>query len=146
MFEIGFWELALLGALGLIILGPEKLPRVAAQLGRYIGQARRMARTLTAQIHDELEAEERRINAAEAKAARPESAREPTPDPSSDSADNVSADTASAENEIPDQPVFSRPGAADLIPGKSAANAAGDTAVSAPVSSDADTTTNQAAS
>lgn len=62
MFEIGFWELALLFALGLIVLGPEKLPRVAAQLGRYAGQARRMARTLGNQIRDELEAEESRIH------------------------------------------------------------------------------------
>ena len=64
MFEIGFWELALLAVLGLVVLGPEKLPKVASQLGRYAGQARRMARTLTAQIRDELEAEERRIRPA----------------------------------------------------------------------------------
>lgn len=66
MFEIGFWELALIAVLGLVVLGPEKLPKVAAQLGRYAGQARRMARTLTAQIRDELEAEERRIMARDA--------------------------------------------------------------------------------
>mgnify|MGYP003447109579 CR=1 FL=1 len=47
MFEIGFWELALLAVLGLVVLGPEKLPKVASQLGRYAGQARRMARTPT---------------------------------------------------------------------------------------------------
>lgn len=72
MFEIGFWELALIFALGLVVLGPEKLPKVAAQLGRYAGQARRMARTLTAQIRDELEAEERRITAREARPATPD--------------------------------------------------------------------------
>lgn len=60
MFDIGFWELALIFALGLVVLGPDKLPKVAAQVGRYVGQARRMARTLTAQIQEELEAEERR--------------------------------------------------------------------------------------
>jgi sec-independent protein translocase protein TatB len=72
MFEVGFWELALIFVLGLIVLGPEKLPKVAAQLGRYAGQARRMARTLTAQIRDEIEAEERRIMASESKPAAPE--------------------------------------------------------------------------
>jgi sec-independent protein translocase protein TatB len=72
MFEIGFWELALIFALGLVVLGPEKLPKVAAQLGRYAGQARRMARTLTAQIRDEIEAEERRITARESRPATPE--------------------------------------------------------------------------
>jgi sec-independent protein translocase protein TatB len=86
MFEIGFWELALLAVLGLVVLGPEKLPKVASQLGRYAGQARRMARTLTAQIRDELEAEERRITARDTPPVRPE-------------------------------PVYSRPGADDLIPG-----------------------------
>jgi len=72
MFEIGFWELALIFALGLVVLGPEKLPKVAAQLGRYAGQARRMASTLTAQIRDEIEAEERRITARESRPATPE--------------------------------------------------------------------------
>lgn len=61
MFEVGFWELVLLLALGLIVLGPEKLPRVASELGRYAGQARRMARVLTTQIRQEIEAEEQRI-------------------------------------------------------------------------------------
>lgn len=72
MFDVGFSELALIFVLGLVVLGPEKLPKVAAQLGRYAGQARRMARTLTAQIRDEIDAEERRITAAESRAASPE--------------------------------------------------------------------------
>jgi sec-independent protein translocase protein TatB len=55
MFDVGFWELIILFGLGLIILGPERLPKVAMQLGNWAGQARRMARTLTAQIRDELE-------------------------------------------------------------------------------------------
>ncbi len=91
MFEIGFWELALLAVLGLVVLGPEKLPKVASQLGRYAGQARRMARTLSAQIRDELEAEERRIMARDSAADPP----------------------------APAQPTYSRPGADDLIPGRS---------------------------
>jgi len=96
MFEIGFWELVLLFALGLVVLGPEKLPKVATQLGRYAGQARRMARTLTAQIRDEIEAEERRIMAREHRPpeTRPETAPQAPPEAS-----------------------YSRPGAADLIPG-----------------------------
>ena len=55
MFDIGFWELIILFGLGLIILGPERLPKVAMQIGNWAGQARRMARTLTNQIRDELE-------------------------------------------------------------------------------------------
>lgn len=55
MFDVGFWELILLFGLGLLILGPERLPKVAMQLGNWAGQARRMARTLTTQIRDELD-------------------------------------------------------------------------------------------
>ena len=40
MFEVGFTELLLIFALALIVLGPEKLPRVASQVGRWIGRAR----------------------------------------------------------------------------------------------------------
>ena len=55
MFDIGFWELIILFGLGLIILGPERLPKVAMQVGNWAGQARRMARTLTSQMRDELD-------------------------------------------------------------------------------------------
>jgi len=55
MFDVGFQELVLLFCLGLMVLGPERLPRVAAQLGRWIGKARRMARTVSAQLRDELD-------------------------------------------------------------------------------------------
>lgn len=55
MFDIGFWELIILFGLGLVILGPERLPKVAMQVGNWAGQARRMARSLTTQIKDELD-------------------------------------------------------------------------------------------
>jgi len=55
MFDVGFWELIILFGLGLVILGPERLPKVAMQVGNWAGQARRMARTLTTQIRDELD-------------------------------------------------------------------------------------------
>jgi len=55
MFDIGFWELVILFGLGLVILGPERLPKVAMQVGNWAGQARRMARSLTSQLRDELD-------------------------------------------------------------------------------------------
>ncbi|MBT8443015.1 MAG: Sec-independent protein translocase protein TatB, partial [Gammaproteobacteria bacterium] len=55
MFDIGFWELIILFGLGLVILGPERLPKVAMQVGNWAGQARRMARTLTTQMKEELD-------------------------------------------------------------------------------------------
>ncbi len=54
MFDVGFWELIIIFGLGLIILGPERLPKVAMQVGTWAGQARRMARHLSSQIRDEI--------------------------------------------------------------------------------------------
>lgn len=55
MFDIGFQELILLLGLGLMVLGPERLPRVVKQLGGWIGKARRMARSVSAQIQEQLD-------------------------------------------------------------------------------------------
>jgi len=54
MSGIGLWELIILFLIGLIVLGPEKLPRVANQLGSWLGQARRMTRVMKRQLEDEL--------------------------------------------------------------------------------------------
>ncbi len=54
MFDVGFWEIVLIFGLGLMILGPEKLPRVAAQLGRWVGRARRTASQLRYQLEREI--------------------------------------------------------------------------------------------
>lgn len=53
MFEVGFTELLLIFGLALIVLGPEKLPRVAAQVGRWMGRARAMARQFREQLEEE---------------------------------------------------------------------------------------------
>lgn len=54
MSGIGFFELIILSLIGLIVLGPERLPRVANQLGNWLGQARRMTRVMKRQLEDEL--------------------------------------------------------------------------------------------
>ena len=55
MSGIGFWEFIFLCMIGLIVLGPKRLPAVANQLGSWVGQARRMTRTLRRQLEDELD-------------------------------------------------------------------------------------------
>lgn len=55
MSGIGFQELLLLFLIGLIVLGPERLPRVANQLGSWLGQARRMTRMMKRQLEEELD-------------------------------------------------------------------------------------------
>jgi sec-independent protein translocase protein TatB len=58
MFDISFGELAILFALCLLVLGPEKLPKLASQLGRFAGQARAMARHFSAQLEQEVQHEQ----------------------------------------------------------------------------------------
>src|SRR6186713_585045 len=62
MFEVGFSEMLLIAVLALVVLGPERLPRVAAQMGRWVGRARAMARQFREQLEEEatLEATTRR--------------------------------------------------------------------------------------
>ena len=59
MFDVGFWELALIFMLGLMVLGPEKLPRIAAQIGRWVGRARRTATQLRYQLEREINLDDR---------------------------------------------------------------------------------------
>lgn len=55
MSGIGFSEFLILCVIGLIVLGPERLPKVARQIGGWVGQARRMTRALKRQLEDELD-------------------------------------------------------------------------------------------
>jgi sec-independent protein translocase protein TatB len=55
MFGIGGQELILLMLIGLIVLGPERLPRIANQMGSWLGQARRMTRVMKRQLEEELD-------------------------------------------------------------------------------------------
>jgi sec-independent protein translocase protein TatB len=57
MSGIGGSEFILLCLIGLLILGPERLPRVARQLGGWVGKARQMTRTLQRQLEEEVDAE-----------------------------------------------------------------------------------------
>ena len=54
MFEVGFTEIILILGIALLVLGPEKLPKLANQIGRWAGRARAMARQLRAQLDEEV--------------------------------------------------------------------------------------------
>lgn len=57
MFDVGFWELLVIGVVGLLVVGPERLPEFARTVGRWVGQAQRMVRSVRADIERELETE-----------------------------------------------------------------------------------------
>jgi sec-independent protein translocase protein TatB len=57
MSSVGLSEWVLLALIGLIVLGPERLPRIANQLGSWIGQARRMTRVMKRQLEEEMSLE-----------------------------------------------------------------------------------------
>ena len=57
MSGIGGSEFLLLCLIGLLILGPERLPRVARQIGGWVGKARQMTRALKRQLEEEINVE-----------------------------------------------------------------------------------------
>ena len=58
MFDIGFSELIMVGLVSLLVIGPERLPKVARIAGYWIGKARNMVASVKAEIKQELQAEE----------------------------------------------------------------------------------------
>ena len=58
MFDIGFSELCLVALISLLVIGPEKLPKVARIVGFWIGKTRSTMASLKAEIREELHAEE----------------------------------------------------------------------------------------
>jgi sec-independent protein translocase protein TatB len=58
MFDIGPGELVLVAIIGLLVLGPQRLPKVAAEIGKWVGRARRTATQLRRQLEREIEISE----------------------------------------------------------------------------------------
>lgn len=58
MFDIGFWELALIGVVALLVVGPERLPGLARTTGLYVRKVRRFVASVRSDIEQELRAEE----------------------------------------------------------------------------------------
>ncbi|PMR70536.1 Sec-independent protein translocase protein TatB [Halomonas heilongjiangensis] len=60
MFDMGFLELLIIGVVGLLVLGPERLPKAARTLGLWIGKVKRTVSGMQREISAQLEAEELR--------------------------------------------------------------------------------------
>src|SRR5579862_2434949 len=116
MLDVGFSEILLTSAIALIVLGPERLPKVARQVGNWMGRARAMARQLSEQLEREVSAEELLKaqskpapgSAAQGAAKPPESIAPPAPEPEHVYGQPASATTVAAMH-ASDPPADSKP-------------------------------------
>lgn len=69
MFDFSFGELAIIGVVALVVLGPEKLPKVARTAGHLLGRARSYANQVKSDIDREVQMDELRKLQQEAQAA-----------------------------------------------------------------------------
>ena len=65
MFDIGFFELLILGVVGLLVLGPKRLPQAVRTLGLYIGRIRKAVSGIQQEVNEQLQLEEMRQRLAE---------------------------------------------------------------------------------
>jgi sec-independent protein translocase protein TatB len=62
MFDIGFWEIALISIIGLVVLGPERLPTAIRSVMQWINTAKGMANSVKSEISQELKLHEMNEN------------------------------------------------------------------------------------
>ncbi|NVC64704.1 Sec-independent protein translocase subunit TatB [Vibrio sp. 05-20-BW147] len=62
MFDIGFWELVLIFVVGLVVLGPERLPHAIRSVARFVGAAKNMANSVKDELAHELKVQELQEN------------------------------------------------------------------------------------
>ena len=62
MLDVGFSELLLLAVIGLLVLGPERLPKVARTVGYWAGRARGYVRQMTSELDREVQRAEMKQN------------------------------------------------------------------------------------
>lgn len=65
MFDIGFFELVVVAVVGLLVLGPERLPQAVRTLGLYIGRIRKAVSGIQQEVNEQLQLEEMRQRLAE---------------------------------------------------------------------------------
>ncbi|NOH34250.1 Sec-independent protein translocase protein TatB [Vibrio chagasii] len=62
MFDIGFWELVLISVVGLVVLGPERLPVAIRSVSKFVGAAKSMANSVKDELSHELKVQELQEN------------------------------------------------------------------------------------
>ena len=71
MFDVGFFELLLIGVVALLVVGPERLPRIARTAGLWLGRGRRFIGQVKSDIEQEIKADELKRILDEQKRANP---------------------------------------------------------------------------
>ncbi|MDV7104122.1 Sec-independent protein translocase protein TatB [Vibrio sp. TH_r3] len=62
MFDIGFWELVLISVVGLVVLGPERLPVAIRSISKFMNSAKAMANGVKDELTHELKIQELQDN------------------------------------------------------------------------------------
>lgn len=57
MFDIGFWEFALISVIILIVVGPERMPKIAKKAGQFAGKIKRFIAKIQDDFAEELESD-----------------------------------------------------------------------------------------
>ncbi|HUN27666.1 MAG TPA: Sec-independent protein translocase protein TatB [Steroidobacteraceae bacterium] len=79
MFAIDFPEILVIFGVALVVLGPKKLPAAAAQVGRWVGRARAMARQFREQLEQEVASVENALDSNPTRATPGKGTRVPPP-------------------------------------------------------------------
>ncbi|MFM8480869.1 MAG: Sec-independent protein translocase protein TatB [Gammaproteobacteria bacterium] len=108
MFEVGFSELLLIMGLALLVLGPEKLPKVVGEIGRWMGRARAMARQFREQLEDEA-AESSRRRHASTSSSTPSSSTPPAATEEAPAAEAATAEVPATEVPATEAPAGEAP-------------------------------------
>ena len=113
MIDLGISKMALIGAVALIVIGPEKLPRVARTVGTLLGKAQRYVADVKAEVNRSMELDElRKMRDTVESAARDveQSIHTHTTEfQQSISVLDSAVDAAQAMSEVPSVPVYRPP-------------------------------------
>lgn len=97
MFDIGFLEMALVGIVGLLVLGPERLPKAARSVGLVVGKVRRTVSGFQHELERQVRAEELKEKMKDPYATfLDDSKSEPAPDNINQVISNITQPSASA--------------------------------------------------
>jgi sec-independent protein translocase protein TatB len=129
MFDIGFSELLVIGVVALIVIGPERLPRVARTLGILAGRMQRYVADVKADINREIEFEELRKmrDSVQEAASSVESSLQAEMSKTESELNSAAATLAGAEaSSTPEMGSAALPAEAPVSPAQEAAPASGE--------------------